>query len=445
LDLIGLIPSFGNLAFTIVAFVVALLVIVTVHEYGHYIVGRWTGIHADVFSLGFGPVIWKRFDRRGTRWQIAALPLGGYVKFKGDADAASGKDGAAMSRLSPEERRRTMHGAPLWARAATVAAGPVFNFIFSIAVFAGYFLINGVSGDTPVVGSLKATPYATESLLPGDRITAVNGIDTPDMDQFVGIARALPPAPAVAYTVDRAGQLVTFSGPYPFPPIVDTVVMDSAARDVGITAGDVVQSIDGQAVASFEELRTIVGASNGKPLLLKVWRAGDVVDIALVPRKKDQTLPEGGFETRWQIGMSGGLVFDPELRTPGVFEAVSLAGTETWRTIKTSMSGLWHMATGKISPCNLQGAIGIAETSGEAASQGVQSFILFIAFLSTGVGLLNLFPIPVLDGGHLVFYAYEAVVGRPPTDRVLRVLMMIGITLVLGLMIYALSNDVFCA
>ena len=444
MDLIGLIPTFGNLAFTIVAFVVALLVIVTVHEYGHYIVGRWTGIHADVFSLGFGPVIWSRHDKRGTRWQIAALPLGGYVKFKGDADAASGKDGAAMSRLTPAERRRTMHGAPLWARSATVAAGPAFNFIFSIAVFAGYFLINGVTGDTPVVGTLKPTPYAEASLLPGDRITAVNGIDTPDMDRFVETARALPPASAVAYTVDRAGQVVTVDGPYPFPPLADRVQPQSAAQDVGVAAGDVVLSIDGKPVASFEELRSIVGASDGKPLLLNVWRAGDTMDIALVPRRMDLPKPEGGFETRWLIGLSGGLVFVPETRTPGMFESVSLAGLETWRIATTSLSGLYHMVSGAISSCNLQGPIGIAETSGDAASQGVQSFILFLAMLSTAVGLLNLFPIPVLDGGHLVFHAWEAVTGRPPTDRALRILMTAGISVVLALMVFALGNDLFC-
>ena len=444
MDLIGLIPSFGNLAFTIVAFVVALSVIVAVHEYGHYIVGRWSGIHAEVFSLGFGPVLLRRTDKRGTRWQLAALPFGGFVKFRGDADAASGKDGAMMSRLSPEERRRTMHGAPLWARSATVAAGPMFNFIFSIAVFAGYFLINGVSGDTPVVGSLKPTPFATESLLPGDRITAVNGIDTPDMDQFVEIARALPPAPAVAYTVDRAGQAVIVDGPYPFPALADRVQPQSAAQDVGVAAGDVVLSIDGTPVASFEELRTIVGASDGRPLLLNVWRAGETVDIALVPRRMDLPKPEGGFETRWLIGLSGGLVFVPETRTPGVFESVGLAGAETWRIATTSLSGLWHMVSGAISSCNLQGPIGIAETSGDAASQGVESFILFIAMLSTAVGLLNLFPIPVLDGGHLVFHAYEAVTGRPPSDRALRILMTAGITLVLGLMVFALGNDLFC-
>ena len=444
MDLIGLIPSFGNFFFTVAAFIVALSVIVAVHEYGHYIVGRWSGIHADVFSLGFGPVLASRIDRRGTRWQLAALPFGGYVKFKGDSDAASGKDGAAMSRLTPEERRRTMHGAPLWARAATVAAGPVFNFIFSIAVFAGYFLANGVTADTPIVGTLKPTPFEAQSLLPGDRITAVNGIDTPDMDSFVKIARALPPATAVAYTVARGGQNVTLDGPYPFPPIVDRVQPQSAAQDVGVTAGDVVLAIDKTPVASFEDLRSIVGASEGRPLLLNIWRAGQTVDIALVPRRMDVPMPEGGFETRWLIGMSGGLVFEPETRTPGVFESVTFAGAETWRIATTSLSGLWHMVSGAISSCNLQGPIGIAETSGDAASQGVQSFILFIAMLSTAVGLLNLFPIPVLDGGHLVFHAYEAVVGRPPTDRALRILMTLGITLVLGLMVFALGNDLFC-
>ena len=134
----ALIPQFGGLIWTLLAFVIALSVIVAIHEYGHYIVGRWSGIHADVFSLGFGPVIYSRYDKRGTKWQIAALPFGGYVKFAGDADAASGKDVAAMEAVEadPKRLRATMHGAPLWARAATVAAGPVFNFALSILVFA---------------------------------------------------------------------------------------------------------------------------------------------------------------------------------------------------------------------------------------------------------------------------------------------------------------------
>jgi membrane-associated protease RseP (regulator of RpoE activity) len=143
------IPDFGGLAFTLLAFIAALSIIVAIHEYGHYIVGRWSGIHAEVFSVGFGPVLFSRTDRHGTKWQIAALPFGGYVKFLGDADAASGKDGAAIDALDVEERRRSMHGAPLWARSATVAAGPIFNFILSILIFASVLMIAGRPADSP--------------------------------------------------------------------------------------------------------------------------------------------------------------------------------------------------------------------------------------------------------------------------------------------------------
>ncbi|MEL6211656.1 MAG: site-2 protease family protein, partial [Pseudomonadota bacterium] len=158
----GLIPAFGGLAWTLLAFVVALSIIVAIHEYGHYIVGRWSGIHADVFSIGFGPVSYSRVDKRGTRWQIAALPLGGYVKFAGDANAASGKDEEAMEEAAadPEALRRTMHGAPLWARAATVAAGPVFNFVLSIIVFAAVLMSAGQARDPLTVGELRPMPDA---------------------------------------------------------------------------------------------------------------------------------------------------------------------------------------------------------------------------------------------------------------------------------------------
>lgn len=445
MDPIGLIPQFGNVAFTVAAFVVALSIIVAIHEYGHYIVGRWSGIHAEVFSLGFGPVLYSRVDKRGTRWQLALLPFGGYVKFLGDADAASGKDGETISRLSAADRRRTMHGAPLWARAATVAAGPAFNFILAILVFAGYFLVNGVATEDTVVGELKPTPFTGASLEPGDRITALNGTPTPDLETLYTVARALPPAPSVEYSLQRGGDDLVVTGPYPFPAIADSVQPQSAAQDVGMAVGDVIVSIDSRPVQSFEELRTAVGASDGKPLLLQVWRAGQIIDIALVPKRRDVPKPEGGFETRWLIGLSAeGPIFVPELRTPGPFEAVSLAAQNTWYIATTSLSGLWHMISGAISSCNLQGPLGIAETSGDAASQGVQSFILFIAMLSTAVGLLNLFPIPVLDGGHLVFHAYEALAGRPPSDRALRVLMSTGLALLLGLMVFALGNDLFC-
>ncbi|MFV0490562.1 MAG: RIP metalloprotease RseP [Pseudorhodobacter sp.] len=445
MELIGLIPTFGNVVWTILAFVVALSIIVAVHEYGHYIIGRWSGIHAEVFSLGFGPVLFSRRDRRGTRWQVAALPFGGYVKFLGDSDAASaGKDGVALSRLSKEERRHTMHGAPLWARAATVAAGPVFNFIFSILIFTGFFLYNGIATDIPVVGHQKATPFAGQSLLPGDRILALDGTETVDLATFVDVAAALPPASSANYHVQREGREETVEGPYPFPPIADAVQPDSAAQDGGLVAGDVILAVNDRKIDAFSELREIVGASGGDPLHVNVWRAGEVFDTVLTPRRMDIPAAEGGFETRWLIGLSGGLVFAPETRMPGPFEALGLATERTWDIAATSLSGLAHMISGAISSCNLRGPIGIAESSGAAATQGAATFILFIALLSTAVGLMNLFPVPVLDGGHLVLHAWEAITGKPPSDRALNYLMTAGLTLILGLMAFAITNDIFC-
>jgi regulator of sigma E protease len=443
-ELVALIPSFGGLVWTVVAFVVALSVIVAVHEYGHYIVGRWTGIHAEVFSLGFGPVLLARTDRHGTRWQVAALPFGGYVKFLGDADAASGRDAGAIGAMEAPERRRSMHGAPLWARAATVAAGPAFNFTLSVLIFAGFFLIQGVATDTPTVGMPKALPAQAEALLPGDRVLAVAGIDTPDLATFMDVTATLEPAVTVPYLILRDGREIAIDGPFPFPPVVDAVSPGSAAMDVGLAKGDVVVAVDGTPVQAFAELREIVGASGGQPLLLTVWRPDGMQDVALVPRRMDLPLPEGGFETRWMAGLSGGLAFAPETRTPGPVEAVGLALGQIWDIITASLSGLWHMITGAISSCNLQGPIGIAETSGAVATLGFASFLWFIAVLSTAVGLMNLFPVPVLDGGHLVFHAWEAATGRPPSDRALRLLMGAGLAALLSLMVFALSNDLLC-
>lgn len=444
MDISTLIPSFGGFGFTVAAFVLALLIIVFVHEFGHYIVGRWSGIHAEVFSLGFGPIIWSRLDRRGTRWQLALLPFGGYVKFLGDTNAASAGHADDLGGMSPAQRRATMHGAPLWARASTVAAGPVFNFVLSITVFAALFLAKGVATDIPVVGTLKPLPAETRSLQPGDAIIGMAGTPVADFPAFMDLVATLPPSALVEYTIRRDGAEQTVAGPYPLPPLADAVAGNSAADDAGLAQGDVVLAVNGTPITAFSQLRDMVGASDGKPLALQVWRDGTIFDAELQPRRMDLPLAEGGFETRWLIGVSGGLFFDPETRTPGPFEAVGLGAQQSWMIAYTSVSGLWHMITGAISSCNLQGPLGIAETSGQAASMGLSSFVWFVAMLSTAVGLMNLFPVPVLDGGHLVFFAYEAVAGKPPTQRVLHVMMSVGLAVILGLMVFALSNDIFC-
>ncbi len=444
MEFINLIPSFGGLAYTIAAFVLALLIIVFVHEYGHYIVGRWSGIHAEVFSLGFGPVIWSRADKRGTRWQIAALPLGGYVKFMGDSNAASAGHVDDLGGMTPEQVRATMHGAPLWARTATVAAGPIFNFILSIVVFAGVFLFSGVATDTPTVGTVKTMPGITAGLQPGDRIVSLGGQDTPDFPAFLDAAAALPPVATAQYLVDRGGDTVEVTDSHPLPPLVETVQPDSAASEAGVQSGDIVTAVNGQPVTTFSQLRELVGGSDGTPLRLSLLREGQPVELELQPRRVDLPLAEGGFETRWLIGLTGALYFEPEKRVPGIVESIGLGAGQSWDIATTSLSGLWHMVTGAISSCNLRGPIGIAETSGAAASAGITSFIWFIAMLSTAVGMMNLFPVPVLDGGHLVFYAYEAVTGKPPTAKALRVLMTVGLAAILTLMVFALTNDIFC-
>ncbi len=425
------------------SFIVALSIIVAVHEYGHYIIGRLTGIHAEVFSLGFGPVLFSRVDRRGTRWQLAALPFGGYVKFMGDADASSRRDEQAMTGLSSDELRHTMHGAPLWARALTVLAGPVFNFLLTIAVFIGVVAWTGVALDRPVVGTLRALPFDAPSLQAGDRIVAVDGVATPDLAAYGAAISAIGPVAAVTYLVERDGAQVEVTGPHPMPPLAGSVQPQSAAMDAGLKAGDVILEAGGQAVTSFAELPPIVEASQGAPVALKVWRAGETFDLTLTPRRRD--LPtETGFETRWLIGLSGGLLFEFESRQPGPIETVGLALDQTWYVATTSLSGLWHIATGAISSCNISGPIGMAEVMGDAARSGLETFVQMLAVLSLGIGLLNLFPIPVLDGGHLVFHVWEAATGKPPSDRALQVLMSVGLALLLSLMVFAISNDLFC-
>lgn len=444
MEILGLIPSFGGFAYTIGAFVVALSVIVAIHEYGHYIVGRWCGIHAEVFSLGFGPKLFTWRDKRGTLWQIAALPLGGYVKFLGDADAASSADGAAIAQMDAATRRRTMHAAPLWARAATVAAGPIFNFLLSILIFAGVMMWQGQARAPLTIAELTPMPVGVEALQPGDRIVAIHGRDVPDFKDFGVFVAELPRAPELDYTVLRDEREITVPGPFPYPPLVSGVSPKSAAMDAGLEKGDVITAVDGTRISSFEDLRSAVMVSGGAPIDLTVWRSGDTFPMTLTPRSMDVPTDDGGFEQRYLIGVTGGLFFSPETVTPGPFAALALGVDQTVYIVTQSLSGLYHMITGAISTCNLSGPVGIAETSGAAASQGVVSFIWFIAVLSTAVGLMNLFPVPVLDGGHLVFHAYEAVSGRPPSDRALQVLMAGGLALIITMMLFALTNDLFC-
>lgn len=444
MDISSLIAGAGNTVWTVVFFVIALAIIVAVHEYGHYIVGRWSGIHAEVFSLGFGPVIYSRVDQRGTRWQIAALPFGGYVKFFGDKDAASSPDQAALAELTAEEKRHTMTGAPLWARTATVAAGPVFNFVLAILIYIGMITYTGVATDLPVVGKVISSPYEGDSLQTGDQVLAINGVQTPDLVSYMKVASETAPAAAVDYLVQRGDAQVAVKGLHPLPAIVGSVHPQNAAMAAGMQPGDFILQAAGTEITAFSQLPAIVEAAAGGTVALTVWRDGQLMELNLTPNRRDIPKADGSFETRWLIGLSGGLLFEPETRYAGPIETVEMALKQSWFIAKASISGLWHVATGGISSCNISGPIGMAEVMGDAARSGPEVFIGMLAALSLGIGLLNLFPIPVLDGGHLVFYAYEAVFRRPPSPRALQVLMTGGLAIVLSFMVFALTNDFFC-
>jgi regulator of sigma E protease len=427
------------------ALLVVIVIIVTVHEYGHYIVGRLCGIRAEVFSIGFGKPIWSRVDRHGTRWQVALLPLGGYVRFMGDADASS-RPGELPEGLTAEERRHTMHGAPLWARSATVLAGPAFNIALTLIVFFGLVLYGGVSVDRPTIGQLQTLPTGPLPLQVGDTILSLNGTDTPDLETLGRVAKELRDQATVTYVVDRAGQTLTFDGPNPVPALVQSVALNSAAEDAGLMSGDLIVKVGDTPIAGFDQMPKLVEAAAGTPVDLTIQRGSETLTLTLTPRRADLPNAAGGFDTRWMIGVTGGILFDAERRTPGLIEAAQISVERSWYMAKTNLNGIWQIIKGTISSCNLSGPIGMAKVASAAVQSGLEAFIGTLALMSLTIGIANLLPIPVLDGGHLVFHVYEAVFRRPPNERVMQVLMTAGLAILLSLMVFAFSNDLFlCA
>ena len=439
MDSTSILPALGGTAWTMLFFVIALSVIVAIHEYGHYIVGRWCGIYAEVFSIGFGKVLLSRTDKHGTKWQIAALPFGGYVKFLGDANAASYGGTDQVEDVNP---RNTMLGAPLWARAATVAAGPIFNFILAIFIFAGYMMWEGETTDPLTVGSVQDMPAGFESELePGDQIIAIDGFTVDAPDNIMRNTDLLTIKKQMDWTILRNGQEMVVSAPYPIPPLISRVEPRSAADDAGVRIGDFVTHVNGEEIYALQDIIRIKGETDNAPMELTIMRNGESFDSVMTPRRSDRRLPEGGFEVQYLIGLGAQIFFEPEVQPVGVFDALWSGSQELYWRLATNLSGMWHIITGGISSCNLSGPVGIAQTSGSMAQQGAESFVLFIGILSAAVGLLNLLPIPILDGGHLVFHAYEAVMRRKPSDAALRVLMSFGLAIILSIMVFGVLND----
>ena len=442
MDFIADLPVVGGFLSSALAFVVVLGIVVFVHEYGHYIVGRWCGIHADTFSLGFGKRLYSWVDKRGTRWQIAALPLGGYVRFLGDADGSSRADEAAMAEMDEELRARSFHGAAVWKRMATVAAGPFANFLLSAAVFAGLVMVTGVATERPVVGTLGDVPGIEQTVEPGDLILSVNGKPIDQFDQIYEIAQEMEVPGPLALEVERDGRVLDAISAYPLPPLVFGVEPLSPAQNAGLKAGDFIRYADGVTLNAFGDLRDVVMASGDKTIVLEIVRDGSPVSLEITPRLREMVTRDGEVDRRVMIGVTSDALIYPPTERLGVFAALWHGAGKVVEVIDMSLTGLKHIILGNLGAENLQGPLGIAQISGQSATQGWTSFIGLIAIISTAIGMLNLFPIPVLDGGHLVMHAYEAVAGRPPAERFMRIAMSIGLAMVLLLMVFATYNDV---
>lgn len=358
-----------NLAGYIVPFVVVLTIIVFVHELGHYWVARRCGVRVEVFSIGFGRELFGWNDRNGTRWKISAIPLGGYVKFFGDADAASGADGEAVAAMSTEDRKVSFHHQGLAARAAIVAAGPVANFIFAILIYMALF-------------------------------------------SFVG---------------------------QPFtPPVVGDVVSGSAAEAAGLRQGDRIVNADGTAIQRFEELRSYVALRAETPIRLLVNRDNEEIELTVIPQRVDVADGLGGTQRVGQIGIrTTGIDFVRHDPATAALQAVR----ETWLVVANTFTYLGRIIEGRESGDQLSGPLGIAKMSGDVAKASWLGLVSLMATLSVAIGLINLFPVPMLDGGHLLFYGIEALRGRPLGERAQEYGFRIGFALVLSLFLFATWND----
>lgn len=365
---------FGALTSEIVPFILILSLLVFVHEMGHYLIGRLSGIGVSVFSVGFGPELIGRTDKHGTRWKLSWIPLGGYVKFYGDEDASSKADLEAIAAMPADERNRTFAGASLGRRAATVAAGPIANFLLAIIIFAAIFSVYG-------------RPVAD--------------------------------------------------------PVVATVMPGSASEQAGIRPGDLLVAIDHSPVTTFEDVRRYVSVRPEMSLTVTLKRDGNLIDLPLTPQRKEVT---DGFGNKSEVGQIGIMTDDRSGKfrlvqyTP--LQAVGEGVKECWSIVTSTVDYLSNVVTGRMKADQLGGPIRVAQASGQMASIGFSALLQLAAVLSVSIGLLNLMPIPVLDGGHLFFYAIEAVRGRPLPPKAQEVAFRIGFALVLSLMVFTTWNDI---
>ncbi len=433
-------------------------ILVTVHEFGHFWVARRCGVRVLRFSVGFGRSLWTRIGKDGTEYVLAAIPLGGYVKMLDEREG----------NVPPEQLAFAFNRQPVLSRMAIVAAGPMANFILAIVVFYGLYIV-GVRGVAPVIGAVEpGSVAAAAGLQAGQEIVAVDGESTPTRQSVsmqllkrlgetgvirVGVREGQGGqvrerlAPVSEWLKDQeepdllGGLGVTFEMPV-VEPRIEEIMSGSAAEAAGLRSGDRILSVDGSAVATWEEWVRVVRSSPGVSLQLQVERDGAAVSLALVPARVAQ--PQG-----LDVGQAGVSAVIPEwpkeylrLERYGPIDAWVPAVAQTWSLVVFTVDSTFKMIEGLISPKNLSGPITIAKVAAASARSGVEAYVGFLALLSISLGVLNLFPIPVLDGGHLMFCLIEIVKGSPVSERVQMLGYQVGLFMLVGVMTLALFNDI---
>ena len=363
----------GGVLGYLIPFLFVLTVVVFFHELGHFLVARRCGVRVLVFSIGFGPELFGFDDRHGTRWKLSAIPLGGYVKFFGDENAASVPDPVALAAMSEEDRRHSFVHQSVGRRAAIVVAGPAANFVLAVLIFAALFMAFGKPSTSPRV---------------------------------------------------------------------DAVQPGSAAQAAGFQPGDLVLTINGRPIDSFPDMQQIVSTSAGEMLTFEVDRGGVKVELKAVPTLRESKDRFGNVHRIGVLGITRSpSPGDTHFQPVGPVTALELGVQRTWFVVERTLSYIGGVISGREAADQLGGPIRIAQVSGQVATEGLSSLFSLTAVLSVSIGLLNLFPVPLLDGGHLLFYGIEAVRGKPLSERAQEVGFRIGLAIVVMLMIFATYND----
>ncbi|MDR2187269.1 MAG: RIP metalloprotease RseP [Azonexus sp.] len=446
----------SDLFFYLAAFALLLGVLIVVHEYGHYLVARWCGVKVLRFSIGFGRVIWyKRFGRDGTEWAISAFPLGGYVKMLGEQD----------DEVKPEEAHRAFNRQPVGRRSLIVVAGPAANLLLAVVLYWGIFL-HGSNELLPILGAPPdGTPAAVIGVVNGEQVRRVDGQTVATWDDLrwlllqaatrqdsaelevineqheIAIRRLpLTAAGEKGWQGDALARLgIVFFRPQD-PAVIGRVTAGGPAARAGLLPGDQVLALDGQPITLWYELRLSIRQAVDRPVRIKFARADQTMTVEVTP----EVVIESGLRVG-QIGveMAGGEA-QRQIRTfvrYGFFAAGQKALTETWEKSVFSLVMLGRMLTGEVSWKNISGPVTIADYAGKTAKLGIDYYIKFMAVVSVALGVFNLLPIPVLDGGHLMYHALEVVRRKPLTERALEVSQQIGISLLFVLMAFAFFND----